>query len=154
MSMHQPRLTGPADLDRIIPLYRELNPDDPRPSRGRMTECWEEICANPSVDVVVIEHENIIVSMCMLAVVPNLSRGARPFGVIENVVTLEAFRRCGFGRACLEHALDLAAEHDCYKVMLQTGTQQEWKLAFYESCGFDRCTKTAFEYRFKTAREA
>jgi len=29
--------------------------------------------------------------------------------------------------------------------MLMTGTEQEWKLEFYEDCGFDRDRKTGFE---------
>jgi len=29
-------------------------------------------------------------------------------------------------------------------VILLTGTDREWKLAFYEECGFDREDKTGF----------
>ena len=72
----------------------------------------------------------------MLAVIPNLANGARPFGVIEHVVTLPEFRRLDLGRVVLQFALDLAWDKDCYKVILLSGAQRTEAHELYESVGF------------------
>ena len=90
------------------------------------------------------EHDGKIVGTCTLAKVEGLSHGCRPFGVIENVVVLDSARSRGIGRQLVRHAIDQAEAWDCYKVILETGTKNEWKLRFYESCGLTRGSKTAF----------
>lgn len=77
-------------------------------------------------------------------VIPNLTRGGRPYGLIENVVTHADFRKRGIGKALLAHTLAYAWSVHCYKVMLMTGRKDEATLRFYEGAGFDRHSKQAF----------
>jgi GNAT superfamily N-acetyltransferase len=133
------------ELEDLLELYRMLNPDDPELDPEDVDHQWVEMVADDSLDVVVVEHDDRLVASCVLSVTPNLTRGARPFALIENVVTHEEYRGQGFGSRVLEEAIEIAEERDCYKVMLLTGTEQEWKLQFYEDCGFGRDRKTAFE---------
>lgn len=93
------------------------------------------------------EVAGVLASSCALAVIPNLSRSARPYGVIENVVTHADYRRTGLAHAVLQAALATAWAADCYKVMLATGSQQEATLRFYEQAGFHRGGKAFFEVR-------
>jgi GNAT superfamily N-acetyltransferase len=67
--------------------------------------------------------------------------------VIENVVTHADYRRLGLGRRVLAHALDVAWQADCYKVLLATGSTQETTLRFHEEAGFHRGSKNYFEVR-------
>lgn len=97
--------------------------------------------------VIVAQAAELLVSSCTLAIVPNLSRGGRSYGAIENVVTHTSYRRLGFGRRALAHALDVAWQADGYKVLLATGSKQEATLRFYEGAGFHRAGKTYFEVR-------
>jgi GNAT superfamily N-acetyltransferase len=76
--------------------------------------------------------------------VPNLTHGQRPYGLIENVVTDEAFRGRGYATACLNYARDIAERENCYKLMLLTGSKQESTLRFYENAGYNRADKTGF----------
>ena len=94
------------------------------------------------------EQAGKIVGTCTLAKVEGLSHGCRPFAVIENVVVLDSARSRGIGRQLVRHSIDRAQAWDCYKVILETGTKNEWKLKFYESCGLARGSKTAFIKRF------
>lgn len=122
-----------------------LNPDDPELQGGReIHDQWEAILSDESVDVIVVEHDDRLVASCILAVIPNLTRNARPFGVIENVITHEEYREQGFGTRCLQAATEMAEERDCYKIMLLTGSDKAWKHEFYEKCGFDKEAKTGF----------
>jgi len=110
--------------------------------------------ADESQQLLVLEHEYRLVATWLLSITRNLSRDARPFAVIENIVTHEEYRGQGFGKQVIDAAVDIAEERDCYKVMLLTGTEEEWKLQFYEDCGFDRDRKIAFEMSFRETESA
>jgi GNAT superfamily N-acetyltransferase len=83
-----------------------------------------------------------LVATCNLTIIPNLTRGARPYGIIENVVTHPTYRQRGLSTKVLRYALTIAWQQNCYKVMLLTGSKQEETLQFYERAGFERGIKT------------
>jgi len=93
--------------------------------------------------------DNMLVSSCTLSIIPNLTRGCRPYGVMENVVTHPNYRRKGLGKAVLKKALEYSWNCNCYKVMLLTDRMNEGTFQFYESVGFDRFVKQAFLARPK-----
>ena len=76
-----------------------------------------------------------------------MTRNVSPYCVIENVVTEQALRNQGYGKAIIKHALEFAWSHGCYKVMLQTGSRRESTHNFYKSCGFSADDKFAFVAR-------
>nr|WP_159586532.1 GNAT family N-acetyltransferase [Chelativorans xinjiangense] len=141
------RPAKPDDLPGILALYRQLNPGDPILDLDAAEAAWSVLLSSGLTTPFVAEIEGLLVSSCTLAIVPNLSRGARPYGVIENVVTHTDHRRTGLGRAVLQAALHKAWEANCYKVLLATGSQRESTLRFYEGAGFQRGGKTYFEIR-------
>jgi GNAT superfamily N-acetyltransferase len=124
------------DLPGVLTLYRELRPHDPElaPDAGR--EAFRVLTARNDVHIVVCEVEKTLVATCMLAIIPSLACGARPFGIIEHVVTLSTRRGRGYGRYVLEHALNLAWSGRCCKVVLFSGTQRTDAHRLYESVGF------------------
>lgn len=137
------------DLAGILDLYQYLNPDDPRlVIDEKLTDHWNEICLDPYLMYFVAVEEGKMVATCNLSVIKNLTRSARPYGLIENVVTSPAYRRQGYGTAVLNKALSAARDRDCYKVMLMTGRKEESTLNFYEKAGFHRGEKTGFIIRF------
>jgi ribosomal protein S18 acetylase RimI-like enzyme len=131
----------------ILALYRQLNPGDPVLDLAVAGPMWSALMTSGFTTVFVADVGGALVSSCTLALVPNLSRGARPYGVIENVVTDAGHRRRGLGRAVLEAAIEKAQQADCYKVFLATGSKRESTLRFYEGLGFTRDAKTYFEIR-------
>ena len=141
------RLANPDDLSGILTLYRQLNPGDPLLDTAAAEKVWSALLSCGLTTVFVADTAGQPVSSCTLAIVPNLSRGARPYAVIENVVTHADHRRSGLGSAVLRAALDKAWGADCYKVLLATGSRRESTLRFYEGAGFQRDAKTYFEIR-------
>lgn len=135
------------DLPEVLELYRHLHPHEPPPEPATAARAWSALLTSGVTKVIVAEAAAQLVSSCTLAIVPNLSRAGRAYAVIENVVTHADHRRQGLGRRVLAHALDLAWQADCYKVLLATGSQRESTLRFYESAGFQRGAKTYFEVR-------
>lgn len=134
-----------SELDELLRLYTHLHlSDDPLPERKRVEALWHQIKQNPDLKYFGVFLDGRLVSSCTLVIIPNLTRGCRPYGVIENVVTHAEFRRKGYGQEVLNHALGFAWRKGCYKVMLLTGRQDEETYRFYESIGFDRHAKQAF----------
>jgi ribosomal protein S18 acetylase RimI-like enzyme len=135
------------DLSEVLNLYWHLHPDDPRLETTTAERVWSTLLASGFMTVIVAQAAERLVSSCTLAIVPNLSRGGRSYGVIENVVTHADCRQHGLGRRVLAQALDIAWQADCYKVLLATGSKREATLRFYEGAGFARGGKTYFEIR-------
>jgi GNAT superfamily N-acetyltransferase len=134
-----------ADLDELLALYAHLHDADaPLPERAVVEGIWREVAANPGYRYYGGFVEGSLVSSCTLTIIANLTRGCRPYGVIENVVTHVAHRRRGYAKAVLLEALKDAWAANCYKVMLLTGRKDEATFRFYESVGFDRNGKQAF----------
>ncbi len=137
------------ELDKLLELYKFLNPDDPDIRGDEATRnIWGEIMNNPGQSIWVVDFEGSLVASCTLVIVKNLTRGGCPYGLIENVVTHGNYRRMGFGRAVLEKAIETAKENGCYKVMLMSGRKDEGTLSFYEKVGFERGIKTGFCIKF------
>ena len=134
------------DLPGMLELYRHLNPRDPPLDAATAAAAWSTLIGSPGNTVFVADASGALVAACTLSVIPNLTRGARPYAVIENVVTHAAHRRAGLGRAVLTAALNAAWDAGCYKVMLASG-RDEPTLRFYETVGFKRGGKTFFEIR-------
>jgi GNAT superfamily N-acetyltransferase len=134
-----------TELDDLLALYSHMHiSDDPLPERLVVEAIWKEIQDSPNFRYFGVFVDGRLVSSCTLSVVPNLTRGCRPYGVIENVVTHTNYRQRGYGSSVLKYALEYAWSKNCYKVMLLTGRKSEAIYRFYESIGFDRQAKQAF----------
>ena len=139
------RLLQNCELNALLALYQHLHEDDVAlPDAATLDGVWSEVLSNPRCRYFGGYDGDELVSSCTIMVIPNLTRGARPYGVIENVVTHRAHRGKGWGRAVLAQSLEFAWAQKCYKVMLLTGRKNEARFKFYEAAGFDRHGKQAF----------
>ena len=139
------RSVGGGELDALLALYKHLHPDDQSlPARDQVEAVWQAIITNPAHHCFGLYRDAQLVASCSISLVANLTRGCRPFALIENVVTHSAHRGCGYGQALLAHAKAFAWGQGCYKVMLMTSSKDPAILRFYEAAGFDRHDKQAF----------
>jgi len=142
------RELGRPDLDALLFAYRDLHPDDdPLPSRTQVEDLWEEVCADPRLFYLGAFRADRLLATCTAAIVPNLTRGARPYAVIENVWTHPAYRRQGLGSAVLQALLSRCWAAGCYKIMLLSASHRGAAHEFYESNGFDKHAKQGFVVR-------
>jgi len=132
------------ELQDLLDLYKHLNADDPELRAADIGALWDQIYNDPNMHYIVAVEGERLVASCVLVIIPNLTRNARPYGLIENVVTHPDYRRKGYGTAVLKKALDIAWEQNCYKVMLLTSSKKEGTLQFYENAGFVKGIKTGF----------
>lgn len=126
-----------------MPTLRNSDP-------SRADEAFARILATPGMTTFLLETDVTACASCVLNIIPNLTRGAKPYGVIENIVTHAEYCGRGYGLVVLRHTL-LAHAWDggCYKVLLMTG-QPEIR-GFYESGSFDAGAKHAMLARRPTA---
>lgn len=138
------REAGEHDLETVLALYEHLHDADEPAGEDEIRAAWRAIMEDGRTHLFILESGGVPVSTCMQSIVPNLTRRARPFGIIENVVTRRQDRRRGYATALLRHALGYGWERNCYKVMLLTGRKDEAVFTFYERAGFVRGVKEGF----------
>ncbi len=132
-------------MPALLGLYVHLSQSNAiLPGDALLEKAWQQILRDPKMNCLVAETDGTLIGSCVLVIVPNLTRRARSFGVIENVVTHSDYRRQGTGSQLMRHALKIAWEQNCYKVMLLSGAGREEAHRFYESLGFSQDTKVGF----------
>lgn len=133
------REARPQDLAGLLALYGELadrrgsEPGEVEPSRPAM----EAILADPNRHLLVAEREGELLGTVDLLVVANLTHGARPWAIVENVVVASRARRQGIARALMERALELAAAAGCYKAQLLSGRNRAEAHELYRAMGME-----------------
>ena len=136
------------DYQELMQLYTHLHdhgivnrlPEEDE----RVAALWTRIVSDRDYHILVAEMDGRIVSSCTCIIIPNLTRGQRPYAFVENVVTHPDYRKRGLASACLARAKEIAEKEGCYKMMLLTGAKVESTLRFYETAGYNRKDKTAF----------
>ena len=130
------REASASDLDAVYGLYTDLHDGDEPADPTALVAARQALSTHPGAHLFVAETDGDPVSFCVLFLLPNLSRGARPFGLVENVVTRSDRRNRGYPTSVLGHALAFAWEAGCYKVMLPTGRNDPAVHRLYRRAGF------------------
>ena len=91
-------------------------------------QVWDDICRDPKLHCLITEMDGVFVASCILAIIPNLTRGARSYGLIENVVTHASYRRQGIGSTLATQLFD--THHGYWEVTIvgpNTPAQAFWR---------------------------
>ncbi|MEY2340521.1 N-acetyltransferase family protein [Acidithiobacillus sp. IBUN Pt1247-S3] len=127
------------DLPAILQLYAQPGMDD-----GSVLELAEaeEIIARiahyPNYRIfVAVDHDTVIGSYALL-IMDNLAHRGTPSAIVEDVVVDPQRQGLGIGKQMMAHAMEMAREAGCYKLMLSSNAKREAAHAFYESIGFSR----------------
>lgn len=133
------RKASGRDAHDLKVLYFDYLTNYP-PKEEQDMQRWENILdrfeKDDKMHLLVLEEDGKVVSSVQMAIIESLTHNVRPFAVIENVVTHIDYRNRGYASALLEKASDIAREHDCYKISLETGSNRESTLNFYKKNGF------------------
>ncbi len=132
------------ELNQLLQLYTHLHETSVPEESEHLKQTWQTIMQDPNHHIIVKIVDDRIVSSCVCVIIPNLTRGVRPYAFIENVVTHKDYRGKGYAKECLNFAAEIAKQMDCYKMMLLTGSKENATLKFYESAGYNCTDKTAF----------
>lgn len=139
------------ELDQLVEFYLlhlyDVK-DDPLADEPVVKETWDKIQTSENFAVLGVFDKNLLMASCSIAIIPNLTRGCRPYALIENIATHRKYRRQGYGKANLLHAAAYAEERGCYKAMFMTGHLNEKVEKFCEASGFNGSEKRAFIKRW------
>jgi len=138
------RAAAEEDIPRILELYRELAITTSQAELSQSSsmddyhrQVFAEIRAMPGYELLVAEDEGAVVGTMVLLIVPNLSHGALPWALVENMVVDRRYRRRGLGRLLMDYAIARAKEAGCYKLTLSSNKKRQEAHQFYRSSGFE-----------------
>lgn len=109
------------DLAELLQLYLFLHEEEIPEESEHLRATWNQIIKEKNYHILVNEIEGVLVSSCTCVIIPNLTRGIRPYAFVENVVTNRDYRGKGYATECLNYAKKVAEDEQCYKMMLLTG---------------------------------
>lgn len=133
-----------TDFSPLQELYLHLHETSQLSLNSDTKPIWDSIITDKNYYILLGEIDGKLVSSVTLVIIPNLTRGAKPYAIIENVVTHANYRNKGYAKRLIKEAVRIADQSACYKVMLMTGSKEESTLSFYEKCGFNSKEKTAY----------
>lgn len=130
-----------SDLPQLLELFAQLHSDDPILPLAAAQAIWRQIETQNGRTVLVAIDETAIdgatvVGTVDVTVLPNMTRGGRPFVLVENVVVRDARRRAGVGVRLMAEVEVLARAAGCYKIQLMSGAVRSGAHSFYEAIGF------------------
>ena len=121
------RLDDFAGLHR---LYTDLVGTIEVPDGAEGKERLAKVLDHPGTLIFIAEENGQPLSMATLHVLPNMTFGARPYALVENVVTLRSHQGQGLGRQVMQAVVQAAWDAGAYKIMLLTG-QETGARGFY-----------------------
>ena len=137
MYIRKAKRTDANDLKVLYFRYLTQYPPKEEQDMSLWQYLLDKFEKDESMYLLVAEEDGKVVSSVQMAIIENLTHNVRPFAVIENVVTHADYRNKGYASALLENASEIAREHRCYKVFLETGSNKEDTLNFYRKNGFE-----------------
>ena len=132
------------DWEALQRLYRQLQPNDPVVKDHTDYHVFLEILDSDHFFLLGAFEDTELIASLYINIVPNITRSASPYAVIENVITDTDRQNQGVGKVLMTAALKFIWGKGCYKAMLMTGSKQASTHAFYRSCGFDGEAKSGY----------
>ena len=136
MIIRKAKSADALDLKTLYFDYLTKWPPKEEQDMNQWAKLLEKFENDNNMYLLVLEEDGKTVSSVQMAIIENLTHNIRPFAVIENVVTHADYRNRGYASALLQEASNIAKEHRCYKVFLETGSNRESTLNFYKNNGF------------------
>jgi len=128
-----------ADLPSILALYAQPAMDNGKVlTITEAEQLFAQFSNYPNYRLFVACEANTVVGTFALLIMHNLAHQGTPSAIVEDVVVSDALQSQGIGRDMMHHAMVLAREAGCYKLVLSSNQKRERAHAFYESLGFQR----------------
>ncbi len=135
----QIRIASKSDLPDVLGLYAQPDLDDGKVLPVTDAErILERMSCYPNYRIYVAIRDDRVVGTFALLIMDNLGHLGAPSAIVEDVAVDQSLQRQGIGRVMMSHAIKLASESGCYKVMLSSNLKREQAHAFYRSLDFER----------------
>jgi ribosomal protein S18 acetylase RimI-like enzyme len=138
MSVHIRPATA-DDLPGVLALYAQPDMDNGKVmALEEAAQVWAQFSRYPNYRLYVACEGEAVMGTFALLVMHNLGHQGTPSAIVEDVVVHVAHQSQGLGRDMMHHAMALAREAGCYKLVLSSNQKRVRAHAFYESLGFQR----------------
>ena len=125
------------DLDGILDLYAQPDFDNESVlTESEAKTVFAEFSKYPNYRLFVALDGVRLIGTFALLVMHNLGHRGTPSAIAEDVVVSRAYQGKGIGRIMMAHAIDLARQAGCYKLVLSSNLKRKNAHVFYESLGF------------------
>jgi len=98
---------------------------------------FAEISSHPGRELLVAEYDSEVVGTVALFIIPNLSHGATPYALVENLVVNHKYRRKGIGKKLMEYTISRAKQEGCHRIELVSDKKRDEAHRLYRSVGFE-----------------
>ncbi|MBQ1745549.1 MAG: GNAT family N-acetyltransferase, partial [Clostridiales bacterium] len=71
------------ELDALLELYLNLHEEGIPEHDDHLAKTWEQIMNDPNHHIIVKELDGRLISSCVCVIIPNLTRGIRPYAFVE-----------------------------------------------------------------------
>jgi ribosomal protein S18 acetylase RimI-like enzyme len=133
------RQASAADLPSVLCLHAQPAMDNGNVlSIEKADQLFAQFSHYPNYRLFVACDDQTVLGTFALLIMHNLAHQGAPSAVVEDVVVSDAHQSQGIGRDMMNHAMALAREAGCYKLVLSSNQKRERAHAFYESLGFQR----------------
>jgi GNAT superfamily N-acetyltransferase len=133
------RLAVENDLPDLYDLYATLEGDGAvLTDRETFHSQFVRLRMNPDFFVYVAELDGRVAGTFELLIMQNLAHRCMPSAIVEDVVVHADLRGQGIGKGMMQHAMQIARERGCYKLVLSSNLKRESAHRFYESLGFEK----------------
>jgi GNAT superfamily N-acetyltransferase len=128
------RYCKPADFDKILILLQQLWPDQAL-DKITLQEIYCRALNNDLQKLIVCVGNGHIVGFCSLTIKNNFWQAGRLANVDELVVDVN-HRGSGIGTKLMERITEIAMEHNCVRIELDSSFHREEAHQFYLNIGF------------------
>ena len=133
------RPASAVDLPSVLALYAQPDMDNGKVlALEEAEQLFAQFSHYPNYRLFVACQDEAVIGTYALLIMHNLGLQGTPSAIVEDVVVRETHQSQGLGRDMMQHAMALAREAGCYKLMLSSNQKREHAHAFYESLGFQR----------------
>jgi GNAT superfamily N-acetyltransferase len=133
------REASDGDLPAVLALIGQPDMDDGAVlALEQARDVFFRMMSYPSYRIHLAERDGAVVGTFALLVMDNLGHMGAPSAIVEQVLVDPAAQGSGVGAAMMRHAMQLAAERGCYKLVLSSNIKRERAHAFYDRLGFER----------------
>lgn len=128
-----------------LPTIVKMLSDDPLGSKRERFEvplpnayldAFDAISKDPNNELVIAEHNTIIVGFLQITFIPYITYQGRWRAVVEGVRVNKNYRGQGIGKKLFQWAIQRAKVKNCHLLQLTTDKQRPDAIRFYASLGF------------------
>ena len=102
-------------------------------SKNDFKDHLEKIKLNPYHYIIVAKYDNEIIGSITVLIEPKFIHNLSFVAHIEDVIVDKSYRKNGVGKLLMMHAISLAKQYKCYKIILDCN---EKNFDFYQRFGF------------------